>query len=129
MPTSTGGAKTTELVIPALRGKLNGCAIRVPTPAGSLTDFTVVTSKPTTKEAVNAAFEKAANGPLRNILKYETRPLVLKDFVGDPHSCIFDAALTQVIGGNMVKVFGWYDNEWGYSCRLVELAEYIGKQL
>ena len=117
-------------MIPELQGKLNGASLRVPTPAGSITDFTVVTKKPTTKEEVNAAFEKAANtGPLKGYLKYETRPLVLKDFVGDPHSCILDAALTQVIGGNLVKVFGWYDNEWGYSNRLVELAEYIGKKL
>ena len=126
VPTSTGAAKAIGLVIPELEGKLHGLSIRVPTPTGSITDLTVVTKRPTTVEAVNAAFEKAANGPMKGILKYETRPLVLKDFVQDPHSCILDAGLTKVIGGNMVKIFGWYDNEWGYSNRLVELAEYVG---
>ncbi len=129
VPTSTGAAKAIGLVIPELDGKLHGLAIRVPTPTGSITDLTVVTKKPATVEAINAAYEKAANGPMKGILKYETKPLVLQDFVQDPHSCIYDSQLTKVIGGNMVKVFGWYDNEWGYSNRLVELAEYIGKQL
>ncbi|MFH0821083.1 MAG: type I glyceraldehyde-3-phosphate dehydrogenase [Candidatus Peregrinibacteria bacterium] len=129
VPTSTGAAKAIGLVIPELEGKLHGIAVRVPTPTGSITDLTVVTKKPVTVETVNAAFEKAANGPMKGVLKYETRPLVLTDFVQDPHSCIFDAPLTKVIGDNMVKIFGWYDNEWGYSCRLVELAEYVGKKL
>ncbi len=129
IPTSTGAAKAIGLVVPELKGKLSGIAIRVPTPTGSITDLTVVTEKPTTKEAVNAAYEKAAHGSMMGILGVETRPLVLKDFVGDPRSCIIDAELTEVIGGSLVKVFGWYDNEWGYSNRIVELAEYIGGKL
>ncbi len=129
VPTSTGAAKAIGLVIPELAGKLNGVSIRVPTPTGSITDLTVVTKKKVTKEEVNAAFEKAAKGPMKGILGFETRPLVLKDFVGDPRSCIIDADLTQVIGDNLVKAFGWYDNEWGYSNRIVELAEYIGGKL
>lgn len=129
VPTSTGAAKAIGLVIPELKGKLHGIAIRVPTPTGSITDLTVVTEKVTTAEEVNAAFEKATNGALKGILGLEKRPLVLQDFVQDPRSCILDAPLTQVIGGNLVKVFGWYDNEWGYSNRLVELAKYIGKKL
>ncbi len=128
VPTSTGAAKAIGLVIPELEGKLNGLSLRVPTPTGSITDLTVITKKKTTVEEVNAAFAAAAAGPLKGILQYETRPLVLKDFVGNPHSCILDAALTQVMDGNLVKVFGWYDNEWGYANRLVELAEYIAKK-
>ena len=129
IPTSTGAAKAIGLVIPSLSGKLNGISVRVPTPTGSITDLTVVTKKKTTAEAVNAAFAKAAAGAMKGILGVETRPLVLKDFVGDPRSCIIDAALTEVAGGTLVKAFGWYDNEWGYSNRIVELAEYIGKKL
>jgi glyceraldehyde 3-phosphate dehydrogenase len=129
VPTSTGAAKAIGLVIPELDKKLNGVSIRVPTPTGSITDLTIITSKPTTKEEVNAAFEKAANGPMKGILGYETRPLVLKDYVGDPRSSIIDAELTQVIGGTLVKTFSWYDNEWGYSNRIVELAAYIGSKL
>lgn len=127
VPTSTGAAKAIGHVIPELDGKLNGVAIRVPTPTGSITDLTVITSKKTTKEEVNAAFKKAEAGRMKNILQVEDRPLVLKDFVGNPHSCIIDSELTQVIGDNLVKVFGWYDNEWGYSNRLVELAAMVGK--
>ena len=129
IPTSTGAAKAIGLVIPELKGKLNGISVRVPTPTGSITDLTVVTKKATTAEEVNAAFEKASKGKMKGILGYETRPLVLQDFVGDPRSCIIDAALTEVIGGNLVKVFGWYDNEWGYSNRIVELAKYVGERL
>ncbi|OGJ60950.1 type I glyceraldehyde-3-phosphate dehydrogenase [Candidatus Peribacteria bacterium RIFCSPHIGHO2_02_FULL_51_15] len=129
IPTSTGAAKAIGLVIPELQGKMNGISIRVPTPTGSITDLTVMTKKPVTAEGANAAFEKAAKGPMRGILGLEKRPLVLQDFVGDSRSCIIDAALTQSIGTNMLKVFGWYDNEWGYSCRLVELAEFIGQKL
>ncbi len=129
VPTSTGAAKAIGEVIPSLKGKLNGTSIRVPTPTGSITDLTVITTKPVTAEEVNAAFTKASEGSMKNILGVETRPLVLKDFVGDPRSCIIDAALTEVIGGNMVKAFGWYDNEWGYSNRLAELAKYIGGKL
>ncbi len=129
VPTSTGAAKAIGEVIPELAGKLNGVAIRVPTPTGSITDLTVIVKKATTMEAVNAAFEKAANGPMQGILGYETRALVLSDYVQDPRSSIIDAALTQVAGGTMVKVFSWYDNEWGYSNRLVELADFVGKSL
>lgn len=129
VPTSTGAAKAIGEVLPTLKGKLNGTSLRVPTPTGSITDLTVVTKKEVTIEAVNAAFTKAANGKMKNILSVETRPLVLKDFVGNPHSCIIDAAMTDVIGSKLLKVFGWYDNEWGYSNRLAELAEYIGKKL
>ncbi|MDD4627944.1 MAG: type I glyceraldehyde-3-phosphate dehydrogenase [Candidatus Peribacteraceae bacterium] len=129
IPTSTGAAKAIGLVIPELKGKMNGVSIRVPTPTGSITDLTVVTAKPTTVEEVNAAFEEASKGKMKGILGCETRPLVLQDYVMDPRSSIIDAPLTQVIGGTLVKTFSWYDNEWGYSNRLVELAEYIGKKL
>jgi glyceraldehyde 3-phosphate dehydrogenase len=137
VPTSTGAAKAIGLVIPELQGKLQGVALRVPTPTGSITDLTVVTSKPTTKEAVNAAFEKAAAGSMKGILRVEKKPIVSKDIVGDPYSSIIDADLTQVIGstaslqagGTLVKTFAWYDNEWGYSNRLVELAEFVGKKM
>jgi glyceraldehyde 3-phosphate dehydrogenase len=129
VPTSTGAAKAIGDVLPALKGKLNGVSIRVPTPTVSITDLTVTTEKPVTVEAVNAAFEKAAKGPLKGILGLETRPLVSKDYVGDSRSSIIDAELTQVMGTNMLKTFSWYDNEWGYSCRLAELAVYVGKKL
>jgi glyceraldehyde 3-phosphate dehydrogenase len=129
VPTNTGAAKAIGLVVPSLQGKLNGISIRVPTPTGSITDLTVVTKKKTTTEEVNAAFDAVAAGRMKNILRVEKRPLVLKDFVGDPHSCIIDASLTDTQGGNLVKVFGWYDNEWGYSNRLVELAEFIGRKV
>lgn len=129
VPTSTGAAKAIGLVVPELNGKLNGIAIRVPTPAGSITDLTVVTQKSTTKEDVIAAYEKAAKGPMKGILEVEHRPLVLKDFVGNTASCIVDAELTEVMDGNLVKVLGWYDNEWGYSNRLVDLAQYVGSKL
>ncbi len=137
IPTSTGAAKAIGLVIPALKGKMNGISIRVPTPTGSITDLCVVLEKKVTVEEVNAAFEQAANGPMKGILGYETRPLVLQDYVMDPRSSIIDAPLTQVIdgsaglttGGTLVKVFSWYDNEWGYSNRLVELAEHMGKMI
>jgi glyceraldehyde 3-phosphate dehydrogenase len=129
IPTSTGAAKAIGLVIPELNGKLNGVSVRVPTPTGSITDLTVVTEKKTTAEAVNVAFKKAASGKMKDILGFEERPLVLQDFVGDARSSIVDASLTQVIGDTMVKVFSWYDNEWGYSNRIVELAKYIGNLL
>lgn len=129
VPTSTGAAKAIGEVIPSLKGKLSGMAVRVPTPTGSITDLTVVTKKDVTAEEANGALEKAANGPMKGILGVETRPLVLKDFVGDARSCIIDAGLTQTMGKRMLKVFGWYDNEWGYSNRLAELAAFVGKQL
>jgi glyceraldehyde 3-phosphate dehydrogenase len=130
VPTSTGAAKAIGLVLPEIDGKLNGVAIRVPTPTGSLNDLTVVTSKATSVEAVNDAFKAAAaKGSLKGIMRYETRPIVSHDIVGDPASCIFDAPLTTVTGKTLVKCFGWYDNEWGYSNRIVELASFIGEKL
>ena len=129
VPTSTGAAKAIGLVVPSLNGKLNGTSIRVPTPTGSITDLTVVTKKEVTAEAVNVAYEKAAAGPMKGILALEKKPIVLKDIQGDAHSCIVDAEMTQVMGKNLLKVFGWYDNEWGYSNRLAELAEFVGKKL
>ncbi len=130
VPTSTGAAKAIGLVVPELAGKLSGTSIRVPTPTGSITDLTVITKKPVTKEAVNAAFKKAsASKALKGILGYEERPLVLQDYVQDPRSCIIDAPLTEVIGSNLLKAFGWYDNEWGYSNRIAELAKYVGEKL
>ncbi len=130
VPSSTGAAKAIGLVLPDLQGKLSGISVRVPTPTGSLNDLTVMTDKEVTKETVNEAFDKAAeNGSLKGILRVEKRPIVSRDIVGDPASCILDAALTDVIGKNLVKAFGWYDNEWGYSNRIVELAEYIGSKL
>ena len=129
IPTSTGAAKAIGLVIPDLKGKLDGLAIRVPTPNVSLVDFTCEVQKPVTVEQVNQAFKQAAAGPLGKYLEYSDLPLVSKDFNGNPKSCIFDAPLTKVVDGNVVKVFGWYDNEWGYSNRVVDLIEFIGKSL
>jgi glyceraldehyde 3-phosphate dehydrogenase len=129
VPTSTGAAKAIGLVVPEVDGKMNGGAIRVPTPTGSLNDVTVVTKKEVTVEAINAAFKKAAEkGPLKGVLRYEDRPIVSHDIVGDPASCIMDSGLTLTMGKNHAKVLGWYDNEWGYSNRIVELAEFMGKK-
>ena len=126
IPTSTGAAKALGLVIPELDGRLNGFAVRVPTPTGSLVDLTVETSRPTTKDEVNAAFRQAAeSGPLAGLLDYTEDPIVSADIVGSAYSSIFDASLTSVIDGSMVKVVAWYDNEWGYSSRLVDLAERV----
>ncbi|OGX38491.1 MAG: type I glyceraldehyde-3-phosphate dehydrogenase [Omnitrophica WOR_2 bacterium RIFCSPHIGHO2_02_FULL_68_15] len=125
IPTSTGAAKAIGLVIPELKGKLDGLAIRVPTPNVSLVDLTCEVQKPTTAEQVNQAFKQAAAGPLGKYLEYSDAPLVSKDFNGNPKSCIFDAPLTKVVDGTVVKVFGWYDNEWGYSNRVVDLCEYL----
>ena len=125
VPTSTGAAKAIGLVLPELKGKLDGFAIRVPVPTGSATDLTFEAGRETTVEEVNAIIEKAADG---RFLKYSTDPIVSSDIVTDPASCIFDAPLTKVIG-NQVKVVGWYDNEWGYSNRLVDLVEYVGASL
>ncbi len=132
IPTSTGAAKAISLVIPDLEGKLDGISIRVPTPTGSLTDLTVMVEKETNAEEVNAAFKQASESFMQGILGYEERPLVLKDFVGDPRSSIIDAAETKVStvdGQTMIKVLSWYDNEWGYSNRLVELAALVGSKL
>jgi glyceraldehyde 3-phosphate dehydrogenase len=128
VPTSTGAAKAIGLVIPELKGKLDGLAIRVPTPNVSLVDLTCETQTPVTPEQVNEAFREAAQGPLAKYLEYSDAPLVSKDFNGNPKSCIFDAPLTKVTDGNIVKVFGWYDNEWGYSNRVVDLIEYVARQ-
>jgi len=128
IPTSTGAAKALGLVFPALIGKLDGYALRVPVPTGSITDLTVTASRPVTVEEVNAAYKAAAEGPLKGILKYTEDPIVSSDIVGDPHSSIFDAGLTKVIG-DQVKVASWYDNEWGYSNRLVDLTEFVAESL
>ena len=125
IPTTTGAAKAVSLVIPELKGKLDGMAIRVPTPNVSVVDLTAELSKSTTAEEINAAMKKASEGPMKGILQYVDEPLVSIDFNHDPASSCFDALSTKVIGGKMVKVLSWYDNEWGYSCRLVDLAKYV----
>jgi glyceraldehyde 3-phosphate dehydrogenase len=128
VPTSTGAAKAIGLVLPQLKGKLDGFAMRVPIPTGSATDLTFEAGRETTVDEVNAAVKAAADGALKGILKYTEDPIVSSDIVTDPHSCIFDAGLTKVIG-NQVKVVGWYDNEWGYSNRLIDLVALVGKDL
>nr|WP_205807516.1 type I glyceraldehyde-3-phosphate dehydrogenase [Micromonospora sp. HNM0581] len=128
VPTSTGAAKAIGLVLPDLKGKLDGYALRVPIPTGSATDLTVTVGRETSVDEVNAALKAAAEGPLRGILTYNEDPIVSADIVTDPASCIFDAPLTKVIG-NQVKVVGWYDNEWGYSNRLVDLVKLVGSSL
>ena len=125
IPTTTGAAKAVSLVIPELKGKLDGMAIRVPTPNVSVVDLTAELSSSATAEEVNAAMKKAADGPMKGILQYVDEPLVSIDFNHDPASSCFDALSTKVLGGKMVKVLSWYDNEWGYSCRLVDLAKYV----
>ncbi|HEU5403408.1 MAG TPA: type I glyceraldehyde-3-phosphate dehydrogenase [Terriglobales bacterium] len=129
IPTSTGAAKAIYLAIPELKGKLDGFAIRVPTPNVSCVDLVVLTEKNTTVEEVNAAMKKASEaGPLKGYLGYETNELVSVDFRGDARSSIFDAPLTRVVGGNLVKIISWYDNEWGYSCRVRDLIKYISNK-
>jgi glyceraldehyde 3-phosphate dehydrogenase len=129
IPTSTGAAKALKLVIPEMAGKLDGFAVRVPTPNVSVVDLVAVVEKKTTKEEVNAAMKKASEeGPLKGYLGYEEHELVSADFRGDARSSILDAPSTMVVGGNMVKVISWYDNEWGYSCRVRDLIDYIGKK-
>jgi glyceraldehyde 3-phosphate dehydrogenase len=125
VPTSTGAAKAIGLVMPELVGKLDGFAMRVPIPTGSATDLTFTASRDTSVEEVNAAVKAAADGALKGYLVYTDDPIVSSDIVTDPASCIFDAGLTKVIG-NLVKVVGWYDNEWGYSNRLVDLVKLVG---
>jgi len=129
IPTTTGAAKATSLVIPELKGKIDGIAIRVPTPDVSLTDLAVVVDKPVTVDQVNAAFKAAADGPMSGILQYTDEELVSSDFIGNPHSCILDAKSTNVVDGLLVKVSGWYDNEWGYASRCVDLLRYVGARL
>jgi len=127
IPTTTGAAKAVALVLPQLKGKLDGMAVRVPTPNVSLVDLVVETEKSTSVEEVNAVFKKAAGGALKGILEYCDLPLVSKDFNGNPASSVIDAGSTAVIGNNMVKVLSWYDNEWGYSNRIVDLARFVAK--
>ncbi len=129
VPTSTGAASAVGLAIPELKGKLTGIALRVPTPDGSITDLTALMKKTVTKEEVNAAMKKAAEGPMKGILEYTEDPIVSSDIIGNPHSSIFAADWTQVLDGNLLKVVSWYDNEWGYSCRTVDLIARVGKML
>jgi glyceraldehyde 3-phosphate dehydrogenase len=130
IPTTTGAAKATGLVIPEVKGKIDGVSMRVPTPDVSLTDLVAEVERPTTTEAVNAAFREAASaGPLHGFLAYSDEELVSVDYIGNPHSCILDAKSTMVVDGTMVKVAGWYDNEWGYACRCVDLMRLIAARL
>jgi glyceraldehyde 3-phosphate dehydrogenase len=128
IPTSTGAAKALHLVIPELKGKLDGYAMRVPTPNVSVVDLTVLTEKPATAESVNAAMKRAAEGPMKGILEYEEEELVSVDFRGNPNSSILDAKSTRVVGNNCVKVLAWYDNEWGYSCRCVDMIKLLAQR-
>ena len=127
MPTSTGAARATSLVMQSMKGKLDGISLRVPVPTGSITDFNAVLSRDASVDEVNAAFRAAAEGPLKGVLEYTDAPIVSSDIVTNPHSCIFDSELTMSLG-NLVKVLGWYDNEWGYSNRLVDLTAFVGLQ-
>jgi glyceraldehyde 3-phosphate dehydrogenase len=129
IPTTTGAAKATALVIPEMKGKLDGMAVRVPTPNVSLTDLVVELNKDASVEEINAAFKKASESNLKNILEYNDLPLVSRDFLANPHSSIFDASFTNVVDGNLVKVLSWYDNEWGYSCRVIDLTVFVGAKL
>jgi glyceraldehyde 3-phosphate dehydrogenase len=129
IPTTTGAAKATSLVIPELKGKIDGIAIRVPTPDVSMTDLAVVVDRAVTVEQVNAAFRTAAEGELKGILQYTDLELVSSDYIGNPHSCILDSKCTNVVDGLLVKVSGWYDNEWGYASRCVDLLRYVGGKL
>ncbi|MBJ7906623.1 type I glyceraldehyde-3-phosphate dehydrogenase [Streptomyces sp. NPDC004549] len=130
IPTTTGAAKATALVLPQLKGKLDGIAMRVPVPTGSATDLVVELQREVTKDEVNAAFKKASeDGSLKGYLSYTEDEIVSSDIVGDPSSCTFDSSLTMVQDGNTVKILGWYDNEWGYSNRLVDLTVFVGEQL
>ncbi|MEM0162176.1 MAG: type I glyceraldehyde-3-phosphate dehydrogenase, partial [Thermoproteota archaeon] len=128
IPTSTGAARAIHLVIPEMKGKMDGMAMRVPVADGSISDITVEVSKSTTKEEVNAALKRASETKMKGIMKFVEDPIVSADIVGDPHSAIIDGLLTNVIQGNLVKVFSWYDNEWGYSNRLADLFVYMAKK-
>ncbi|TVP49485.1 MAG: type I glyceraldehyde-3-phosphate dehydrogenase [Gemmatimonadales bacterium] len=129
IPTTTGAARATSLVLPEMKGRIDGMAIRVPTPDVSIVDLTCTVGKDITVESVNEAFEAAASGPLKGIIGVESRPLVSVDFTGDSRSSIVDAGSTAVTGKRMVKVLAWYDNEWGYSCRVVDLVRLVGEKL
>ncbi len=125
IPSTTGAAKAVSRVIPELKGKIDGMSLRVPIPTGSITDLAVLVEKSTTAEEINQLFKKASETSLKNILGYEDKVLVSSDYIGSPYSCIFDANYTKVINGNLIKAMGWYDNEWGYSTRLVDLVELL----
>jgi glyceraldehyde 3-phosphate dehydrogenase len=129
IPTTTGAAKATALVIPEVKGKIDGISVRVPTPDVSFTDLVVEVERPTTIDEVNAAFRAAADGPLKGIVAVSDEPLVSVDYTGNPYSCTLDAKTTNVIDGTLVKVCGWYDNEWGYACRCVDLLRFVGARL
>ena len=128
IPTSTGAARAVGLVLPELNGKLNGVAFRVPTSTGSITDFTAQVSRDVTAEGINEAYKKASEGSMKGILEYNDEPLVSSDYKGNSHSCIIDGLSTMVMADRMVKVMGWYDNEWGYSCRTTDLAALIAEK-
>ncbi|MDW8120014.1 MAG: type I glyceraldehyde-3-phosphate dehydrogenase [Chloroflexota bacterium] len=128
VPTTTGAARAVGVVIPELQGKIHGLAFRVPVSTVSVTDLVAVVERPAKPEEVNAAFQEAARGPLKDILEYCDEPLVSSDFKGHPASCIFDSLSTMVIGGNLVKILGWYDNEWGYACRTADLCALLAKR-
>jgi glyceraldehyde 3-phosphate dehydrogenase len=123
IPTTTGAAKTVSLVIPELKGKLDGISLRVPTPDGSFTDFVCEVEKSTTIEEINNLFKSVASTCLKGIIEYSDEPLVSKDIIKNPNSTVFDSGLTNVIGGNFIKIGAWYDNEWGYSCRMVDIIK------
>ncbi len=123
IPTTTGAAKAIAEVIPEMKGRLDGVAVRVPTPAGSLVDLVADLEKDVSVESVNSAMQKAAEGPMKGVLQYTEEPIVSVDVIGNPHSSIFDALSTMITGGNMVKVFSWYDNEWGFSCRMIDMLK------
>ena len=125
VPTTTGAAKAVGVVLPELNGKIHGMAFRVPTPTGSVTDFVAVLKKDASVEEINEAYEEAAQNSMAGILQFSTEPLVSSDFIRNPHSCIIDGLSTMSMGGNLVKVVGWYDNEWGYSCRTADLAAFL----
>jgi glyceraldehyde 3-phosphate dehydrogenase len=129
IPTTTGAAKATSLVMPELKGKIDGISIRVPTPDVSLTDLTAIVDRPVTVAEVNEAFKRAATGPMKGIVEYNEDELVSSDYIGNPASCVLDAKSTNVVDGTLVKVSGWYDNEWGYSSRCVDLLQFMGERL
>ncbi|MGQ0640635.1 MAG: type I glyceraldehyde-3-phosphate dehydrogenase [Gemmatimonadaceae bacterium] len=129
IPTTTGAAKATSLVIPEVKGKIDGIAIRVPTPDVSITELTVEVERPVTIADVNSAFQQAANGPMKGIVAYSEEELVSSDYIGNPHSCILDSRNTNVVDGTLLKVSGWYDNEWGYANRCIDLIRLIGSKL
>ena len=128
IPTTTGAAKAIGLVMPELKGKLDGYSMRVPTPDVSVVDLVAITARPTTAEEINGAFKAAAEGPMKGILAYTEDPVVSSDMLHNPNSSIIDGQMTKVLDGNLVKVVSWYDNEWGYSCRVVDLIEFLTRK-